>query len=131
MVNRKVPGFFILLCLTAIAPSFCPTALAEPNNPPVAVPDSATVRRNTSIAIDVLANDYDPDPGTTPAGKLDRATVTIVSRPIAGGRVAVSETGVVTYAPKRKFRGMDFFRYTVKDGEGAVSAPAKVTITVK
>lgn len=104
---------------------------ATENTPPVAVADSATLSRNTSVAINVLANDYDPDANTTAAGQIDPASVTITSRPRSGARLMVSETGMVTYAPKRNFRGFDSFSYTVKDTEGAVSKPAKVTITVK
>ena len=104
---------------------------AAVNNPPVAVPDSATMRKNTSVAINLLANDYDPDPNTTPAGQIDPASVTITTKPRRGARVVVSETGMATYAPRPKFRGTDVFYYTVKDKEGATSNPAKVTITVK
>ena len=107
------------------------TVTAAVNNPPVAVADSETIRKNTSVAINVLANDYDPDPNTTPAGQLNPASVTITTKLRKGARVVVSETGMVTYAPKRNFRGIDTFIYTVKDKEGATSNPAKVTITVK
>jgi len=101
------------------------------NNPPVTVADSATIRKNTSVAINVLANDYDPDPNTTPAGQLNPASVTITTKLRKGARVVVSETGMVTYAPRKNFKGIDVFAYTVKDKGGAVSKPAKVTITVK
>jgi len=104
---------------------------AQENIPPVAVADSATLPKNTSVAINILVNDYDPDPSTTPAGQIDPTSVTITTKPRAGARIMVSETGMVTYAPKRNFRGFDVFTYTVKDKEGATSNPAKVTITVK
>jgi len=97
----------------------------------VAVPDSATIRKNTSVTINVLANDYDPDPDTTTAGQIDPASVTITAKPTRNGRVAVSDTGMVTYAPKKNFRGTDVFHYTIKDKQGAVSKPGKVTVTVK
>lgn len=104
---------------------------AGANRPPVAVPDNATLLRNTSVAISVLANDYDPDPDSSQAGRIDPASVTITKMPRRGARLAISETGTVTYAPRRNFRGVDVFQYTVKDKQGAVSNPAKVTVTVK
>jgi len=104
---------------------------AAVNTPPVAVPDSATMRKNTSVAINLLANDYDPDPNTTPAGQIDPTSVTITTKPKKGARIVVSETGTVTYAPRKNFKGIDVFAYTVKDKGGATSNPAKVTITVK
>jgi len=59
---------------------------ARVNTPPVALPDSASIRKNTSVAIDVLTNDYDPDPNTTPAGQIDPASVTITTKPRKGAR---------------------------------------------
>ncbi|OGT19670.1 MAG: hypothetical protein A2V90_05730 [Gammaproteobacteria bacterium RBG_16_57_12] len=106
-------------------------ATAPANTPPVAVADSANMRKNTSVAINVLVNDYDPDPNITPAGQLDPASVRITTKPARGARMVVSETGMVTYAPRKNFKGTDVFYYTVKDKEGATSNPGKVTITVK
>ena len=136
----------ICLALMAMAVSVCAATSGEQgteqaaggtnvitsvNTPPVAMPDSASIRKNTSVAINVLANDYDPDSNTTPAGQIDPASVTITTKPTKGARVIVSETGMVTYAPRMNFRGTDVYYYTVKDKEGAPSKPAKVTITVK
>lgn len=135
----------VLMVLSGYATSFAETGTKTPedtitqpaagttgvNTPPVAVADSVTMRRNTSVAINVVANDYDPDPDTTPAGQLDPASVTITTKPKKGARILVSETGMMTYAPRKNFKGIDVFYYTVKDKGGSTSNPAKVTITVK
>jgi hypothetical protein len=39
-------------------------------------------------------------------------------------------TGIVTYVPKRGFRGTDTFQYTVDDNDGATSNVATVRINV-
>jgi len=90
------------------------------NKPPVAQDDSATVEMNsTDNAINVLANDSDPDG--------DTLSVTAVSMP-AHGSAAASATGVV-YTPAADYVGADSFTYTISDGRGG-NATATVHITV-
>lgn len=100
------------------------TVNAVVNQPPVAVDDSASTRRNTPITITVLSNDYDPD------GTLNPATVTVTVNPTNGTAVANSD-GTIRYLPGFFFRGTDAFRYTVQDNEGAVSNEAVVTVIVR
>jgi hypothetical protein len=98
---------------------------AAQNSPPVAVDDYATTTVNTSVDIDVLANDTDPD------GNIDPTTVTIVRDPRRGGTVSVNPaTGVVTFTPALNFRGTDVFRYRVSDTAGATSNRARVRVNV-
>ena len=74
------------------------------------------------LAIDVLANDSDPDAGTTLA-------VTAVTDP-AKGSAAIDPGGTsVTYTPDPDANGTDTFDYTVSDGDGG-SASASVTVTI-
>ncbi len=93
------------------------------NAPPTAADDVASVKANGSVTIDVLANDADAD------GSLDIATV-IVSTPPVNGSAMVEADGRITYAPAVDFTGADSFAYTVGDGDGGVSAPATVQVTV-
>lgn len=93
------------------------------NDPPVAVNDSVTTRKNKSVRIKVVANDYDLD------GAIDPATVTVLAQP-ANGAATANTNGTVTYTPNRSFTGGDSFDYTVKDNNGAVSNAATVTVTV-
>ena len=93
------------------------------NTLPEARDDAATVKINTSRAIDVLANDSDPD------GSLDATTVTIAVAPESGAAVTGGD-GTVTYTPNTDFTGTDAFEYTVQDALGGASNQARVSITV-
>ncbi len=94
------------------------------NAPPVANNDQATVNRNQSSVINVLANDTDAD------GTVNPTTVTIVQNPTNGTVSVNPTTGAVTYTPANGFAGQDSFTYTIKDNNGAVSNTAIVSITV-
>jgi thermitase len=100
------------------------------NHPPVAVNDAVSAPywpkgKYTSPTFAVLANDSDPD------GSLDPASVTIVSAPSQGGSVSVKSNGTVSYTPKKGFKGVETFGYTVNDNLGATSNAATVTVTVQ
>ena len=92
------------------------------NNPPVAADDTATVDENSgSSAIDVLANDTDPDP--------DTLTVTSVGNP-PHGTATVDPLGVgVHYTPDANYSGSDSFAYSISDGHGGTDS-ATVNVTV-
>jgi hypothetical protein len=86
---------------------------------PLARNDVATVSSGTSVSIDVLANDNDPEGGTL--------SLVSVSAP-AGGTAIISGNQIV-YTPSSGFVGVDTFGYSVSDGQGG-SASALVTVTV-
>ena len=92
------------------------------NLPPTAVNDSAATSMNTPVTVDVISNDTD-DTG------INAATVAIVTPP-ANGTAVPNGNGTVTYTPVAGFTGADTFRYTVADGQGAVSNQATVTVTI-
>ena len=93
------------------------------NCPPMASAVVATIADDNPVAIGVPANDFDFD------GTVDPTTL-IVTEPPEHGTIAVDpDTGVVTYTPGVSFSGLDTFRYTVRDAEGALSNEATVTIT--
>jgi hypothetical protein len=89
-------------------------------NPPDAVDDAATVAQDSGPnAIDVLANDSDPD--------SDPLTITAVTQ---GANGSVTFTGIsVSYAPNAGFTGSDSFTYTISDGNGGTDT-ATVMVTV-
>ncbi|HZI65781.1 MAG TPA: Ig-like domain-containing protein, partial [Thermoanaerobaculia bacterium] len=102
------------------------------NNPPDAVDDSASTPQNTPVAIDVLANDTDPDG--------DALAITSVQSPTArGGTAAIDDNGTasntaddfIRYTPPAGFFSPppDSFIYTISDGRD--SANATVTVTVE
>ena len=97
-------------------------ALAPVNNPPVAQDDAANTNEDTSVNVNVVANDNDPD------GNLDPATVQIVDHP-DNGAVICNNAGVCTYTPDAGFAGVDTFDYLVCDTDSSCSS-ATVTVTV-
>ena len=87
---------------------------------PIAVNDSASVvRDSTDNAINVLANDSDPDG--------DTLSVIQVSPPTHGS--AGIAGNLVNYTPTPGFVGSDSFTYTISDGHGG-NATASVAVTV-
>lgn len=97
------------------------TLLVTPNNyPPVAMNDVATLPMNSSVSINVLSNDTDPE--------KDVLSVASTTAP-AHGTVTKNADGTITYAPTNGFSGADSFTYTISDGNGNTST-ATVDITV-
>jgi VCBS repeat-containing protein len=89
------------------------------NDPPIAVDDSATTDEDTSVTINVLANDVDPD------GDL----LTVVSTtPPANGTVTINPNNTITYTPGSNFDGSIIFTYQISDG--VATATATVTVVV-
>ncbi len=98
------------------------TVLVQPvNDAPVAEDDSATTAQDTSIVVDVLANDSDVDG--------DALTPVIATGP-AHGAVVVNADGTFTYTPDADFNGTDSFTYRVSDGTDD-SDIARVTVLVQ
>ncbi|MDH3607517.1 MAG: Ig-like domain-containing protein, partial [Acidimicrobiia bacterium] len=91
-----------------------------PNNPPVAVDDSATAIQDAAVIVSVLANDTDPD-----SDPLSLASFT------QGANGTVSDNGddTVTYTPDPAWTGVDTFTYEASDGNGGLDT-ATVTVTV-
>jgi hypothetical protein len=89
---------------------------------PVAIDDTATTDEGTPVAIDVVANDADPD------GNLDLATLALVTVPV-NGSVVVESDGTVTYTPDPGFSGTDGFVYEICDTD-ALCDTAAVSIVV-
>ncbi len=90
------------------------------NDPPLAGDDAADTPEDTSVTIDVLANDSDPNG--------DTLTVVEVSAPVHGTAV-VAAAGTVEYTPEPDFHGTDRLTYVVGDGSG-LTARAAVEVTV-
>ncbi len=93
-----------------------------PDNPPVAVADSAETKTGIEVEIPVLLNDSDPD--------SDPMAVVSVSTPSNGQARISSGAGKITYAPHYEFTGADSFSYTISDGRGG-SDSADVAVIVK
>ena len=90
------------------------------NSPPIAFNDTAATNVDTSVAIDVLANDTDADGDALSVQSFGQAT---------NGTVVENPDGTLSYTPNAGFSGDDSFTYIVSDGIDE-DAPATVTVTV-
>jgi hypothetical protein len=93
---------------------------AAANHAPVAVDDNAQTAERTSVTINLLANDSDPD--------TDPLIVRSVT-PARYGDVRINANGTVTYTSKRRSNGTDMFEYVVTDGQAESRAAVHVTLT--
>ncbi|MEM6688402.1 MAG: Ig-like domain-containing protein [Planctomycetota bacterium] len=92
---------------------------SDSNLPPEAADDAPTTSEDRTIAIDVLANDGDPDG--------DALTITSVTQP--GSGTADTVGGQIQYTPNANFHGSDSFSYTIADTAGN-QATATVDVAV-
>jgi len=114
----------------ATIPGYKFTYTLPPGKPPVADIDFAEITIIAgagSVAVSVLANDYDPNG----AGEIDIGTLEITVDPL-GGTAEVDGNKIVYTASKWNMvlpmRDFDNFSYTVKDKMGATSNEATVYI---
>ncbi len=96
--------------------------VTEVNRPPVAARDDVLADEDTPVAIDVLANDTDPNSGDT----LQVVNVTQAQ----SGTVTLLPNGLVQYLPDADYNGPDRFAYTIADNRGLTSI-ASVSLTVR
>ncbi|MFC6673213.1 Ig-like domain-containing protein [Marinobacterium aestuariivivens] len=104
--------------LAESAPATVTVTVHAVNGAPVAADDSASVGLNSSVVIDVLANDSDPDGDS----------LTIASVTGANKGSLTHDGSQVTYSSGNR-RGGDSFTYTVIDSNGG-SATATVSVNI-
>ncbi|MBT3042365.1 MAG: autotransporter domain-containing protein [Candidatus Thiodiazotropha sp. (ex Codakia orbicularis)] len=80
-----------------------------------AVDDTASTSTNTSVTINVLANDTGTGLSVSSLGTA------------SNGSVVDNGDGTLTYTPNADFVGVDSFTYTITDGQ---SAPGTATVTI-
>ncbi|MEA5517337.1 SdrD B-like domain-containing protein [Limnoraphis robusta Tam1] len=100
-----------------------------PNQPPIAVDDTATTNAGTPISIDVLANDSDPDNSPSPLSITEITTTPTNGTAIINDNGTLDDTtdDFIDYTPSSEFSGATF-TYTITDG--LATDTANVTITV-
>ncbi|MEH2440525.1 beta strand repeat-containing protein [Nostoc sp.] len=108
-----------------------------PNQPPVAVADTATTNEATTVKISVLANDSDPDGNPLTVTDLNGRALT-VGTPISlssGALVTFNADSTFTYDPNGRFEnlgvgktGRDSFTYNVRDGIAIATATVNLSI---
>jgi len=91
------------------------------NDSPVAAADNISTNEDTSVNINVLANDSDADGDSL-----------IVSAASAGkGAVSIESDNSLNYTPNNNFNGIDTISYTVNDtGNPVASASGTVTVSI-
>jgi gliding motility-associated-like protein len=87
---------------------------------PLAVNDEVTTPMNTSVGINVLANDSGLEDGF--------ADLRVIAQPMFGTAV-VNSNRTIVYTPSYMFLGTDTFQYLIEDVDGDYSV-ATVTVTV-
>ncbi|MGZ5201811.1 MAG: Ig-like domain-containing protein [Telluria sp.] len=105
-------------------------SIASVNDAPVAAPETAAVKEDAAVTIDVLANDTDVDG--------DALSIMLGSAKSAMGATLKIENGKVTYLADADAFDLlaagksvvDSFTYQANDGHGGLSAPITVNVTV-
>ncbi|AWB67172.1 hypothetical protein C2869_12320 [Saccharobesus litoralis] len=98
-------------------------AVSSVNDQPIATDDQATTNEDTSVTIDVLANDSD-----TEDTSFNMSQINIVSQGSLG-TATLGENSIV-YTPNANANGVDTFTYAVKDSEDLTSGTATVTVSI-
>jgi CshA-type fibril repeat protein len=93
----------------------------EPPNTVNAVDDNYEIDEDTTLIVDLTANDSDPEG--------DDFEVTSVGTP-SNGTATLNADGTVTYKPNPDYTGTDSFTYTVTDENGATDT-ATVTLSME
>jgi hypothetical protein len=90
--------------------------------PPFAMEDCVTMLMDTTLDIDVLANDYD--------GNGDAISISYVDAVTAKGGTAGIVAGKVRYTPPPHWQGVDEFVYHVQDSTGIANRTGYVKVSV-
>ncbi len=93
------------------------------NDAPTAVVDEASTKENTTVFINVAANDFDVD------GNLVPESTVLIADP-SNGTIVNTDNGVFSYTPNANFVGDDSFTYQIADTLEASSEVVSVTVTV-
>ncbi len=99
---------------------------------PIASDDTFIVAEDTSLSIDVLGNDNDPDNDPLTVTMIDGQAPTI-GTPIAlrdgTGTATLNGDGTITFQPARDYNGPVAFDYEISDGANTATATVTGTVT--
>ena len=88
---------------------------------PVAFNDSASLNEDTTVTIDVLANDNDPEGSPL--------SVEVTDFP-EHGSLTTNADDTMTYTPHPDYFGSDSFRYQISDGNNYSQEEATVSLDI-
>jgi len=120
--KKKIFGLLIIGFLFLLVGCINQINNEEANKSPIANNDFITISKNTSVIINVCANDSDPDDDF----------LTIISFTHGSYGNVTHEDDYLIYTPDITFNGLDNFSYTISDGNGRNdSATVFITFTNK
>ncbi|QSJ15475.1 FG-GAP repeat protein [Nostoc sp. UHCC 0702] len=126
-------GFDDLIIGALAGESYVVFGFATPNQPPVAVNDTATTDEETAVNIAVLANDNNPP--TITGVNFNAIAVGTPITLASGALLTLNADGTFTYDPNGQFESLavgqtatDSFAYNASDG--SVTNTATVTLTI-
>ncbi|QSJ20283.1 FG-GAP repeat protein [Nostoc sp. UHCC 0702] len=118
---------------TEAGESYVVFGFATPNEPPIAVNDTAITDEDTAVNIAVLANDNSPP--TVTGVNFNPITVGIAITLDSGALLTLNTDGTFTYDPNAQFDSLavgqtatDSFTYTISDGSFTSIATVNLTI---
>ena len=112
-----------IVAITIVAKKAPVKPTPHTNKSPIANNDHFSVTQNSTIVMDILKNDVDSD------GSINTTSINLIAT-VAHGSMTISGNGFITYKSYTGYTGLDFFKYSVKDNEGAFSNIATVYINV-
>ena len=104
------------------SPNLLTLTATQPPTAPTAVNDTASTNEDTTVDIDVLANDSDIN------GNLNPSSLSVATQPSNGSASVVG--GQVRYSPAANFNGVDSFTYQICDSTSPTPLCATATVTV-
>jgi hypothetical protein len=115
------------------------TIRLDQNNAAVTRADTATTSEDSSVVINVLANDKDFEGDALHISQINGQAIVVGGTVVLGdgSSVTLNANQTLTFNPNSAFQGLDggqqaheIFTYTVTDSKGASSAPTSVDVTV-
>ena len=82
------------------------------NFSPSAIDDAIILNENTTVNLDVLSNDTDPD----------NDGLSVISATTLNGTVSINPDNTLSYTPNQNFNGADSINYEISDGRGGISS---------
>jgi VCBS repeat-containing protein len=115
------------------------TIRLDQNNAAITQADSATTSEDSSVVVNVLANDFDFEGNALSVSHINGQAIAVGGTVVLGNgaSVTLNANQTLTYNPGSAFQslnggevGADSFTYTVTDSQGAASAPTAVNLTI-
>ena len=113
-------------------------ALKQSAQAPIAIADTANTTSSTSVEINVLSNDSDPNDDPLTITKINNSAIALGNKVTlaSGSIISLTDAGILVYDPNGQFdllapeaTASDTFEYTIGDGNGNFDT-ATVTVVI-